>query len=255
MIRSRQNPRLKDIRRLRRSKGDEALLEGPHLIGEAVAAGRTLTTLLATSEFLASAAGRRLAPHLPFPPLEVEASLLEEVADSDSPRGIVGVARLPRAGAEALPAVEDGVYVWAERMQDPGNLGALGRVAEASGAAGFALAAGGAHPNHPRALRASAGSLLRLPLAYPAGAADLERRLAPFAPRWLALVPRGGEDLYAARLDGVLVLALGGEGAGLSAAVRERCRALTIPMAPPVESLNVTVAAGVALFEIRRRRS
>jgi TrmH family RNA methyltransferase len=255
MIRSRQNPRVKDIRRLRRSKGDEALLEGPHLIGEALAAARSLTTLLATPEFLASADGRRLAPHLPFPPLEVEASLLDEVADSDSPRGIVAVAQLPRRGAEVLPAVDAGVYVYAERIQDPGNLGALARVAEASGAAGLALSAGCVHPNHPRALRASAGSLLRLSVAYPAAVDDLDRRLAPLAARWWALVPRGGDDLYGVGLEGALVLALGAEGAGLSAAVRDRCRALTIPVAPPVESLNVTVAAGVVLFEIRRRRS
>lgn len=230
------------------------MLEGPHLIAEAIAAGQTLESLLATPEFLASADGRRLAPRLPFPPLEVEARLLHEAADSDAPRGIVAVARLPRGGTDALPLADTGVYLFAERIQDPGNLGALARVAEASGAAGLALSPGSAHPNHPRALRASAGSLLRLPVAYPAAPDELARHLAPLAPRWLALAPRGGDDLYRARLDGCLVLAAGSEGAGLSPAVRELCQGLTIPVAAPVESLNVTVAAAVALFEIRRQR-
>lgn len=254
MIRSRQNSRLKDIRRLRRSKGDAALLEGPHLIAEALAAGHELTGLLATPDFLASADGRRLAPRLPFPPLEVEGRLLDEVADSDSPRGIVGVTRLPRRGPDTLPLVGAGVYLFGERVQDPGNLGALARVAEASGAAGLGLSSGSAHPNHPRALRASAGSLLRLPVAYPTTLDDLQRRLEPLAPRWLALEPRGGDDLYRVPFTGCVVLAVGSEGTGLSPAVRDRCRRVTIPVAPPVESLNVTMAAAVALFEIRRRR-
>ena len=131
-------------------------------------------------------------------------------------------------------------------MQDPGNLGALARVAEAAGAAGLALSPGSAHPNHPRALRASAGSLLRLPVAVGVEAAALDRRLAPVAAHagW-PWSPRDGQDLWAAALDGALVLALGAEGPGLSPAPLARADLrLTIPVEPPVESLNATVAGG-----------
>ncbi|MFY9823380.1 MAG: RNA methyltransferase, partial [Thermoanaerobaculia bacterium] len=111
------------------------------------------------------------------------------------------------------------------------------------------------HPNHPRALRASAGSLLRLPVAVNAEPDDLDRRLASVHPRWAALVPRDGADLYRADLAGTLVLAVGAEGPGLSAAVIARTSLrLTIPMEPAVESLNATVAAALVLFELRRRR-
>ncbi|MDP9122320.1 MAG: 23S rRNA (guanosine(2251)-2'-O)-methyltransferase RlmB, partial [Acidobacteriota bacterium] len=73
--------------------------------------------------------------------------------------------------------------------------------------------------------------------------------------RWAALVARGGRDLYAAPLSGTLVLALGAEGPGLSAELAGRAEfRLTIPVEPPVESLNVTVAAALTLFEIRRGR-
>lgn len=256
MISSRHNPRLKDIRRLRRSKGDHALLEGPHLVGEAVAAGYELETVLATPAWLATPEGLRLARHLPIAPLEIEPPLLEELTDSDSPRGILAVARLPRSGAGSLPVRAGGVYLFLDGLQDPGNLGALARVAEAAGAAGLALSPGTAHPNHPRALRASAGSLLRLPVAVAAEAEAVARRLAPIAPRWLALVPREGEDLWRASLDGALVLALGAEGPGLSAALLERADLrLSISIEPSVESLNATVAAALVLFEVRRRRT
>jgi TrmH family RNA methyltransferase len=255
VIRSRKNSYLKDIRRLRRSKGDEVLLEGPHLLGEALDAGLRLGTVLATPDFLAGREGRRLALRLPRPPLAVEAALLEEVSDSDSPRGVVAVASLPRRGVEALGVRRGGIYLYLEGVQDPGNLGALARVAEASGVAGPALGAGTVHPNHPRAQRAAAGSLLRLPLAVHVSPTDLDAHLAAVAPRWTALVPRGGLDLYEADLDGALVLALGAEGPGLSEATQERATIrLTVGVDEPVESLNVTVAAAVVLFELRRRR-
>ncbi len=276
MIASRQNRTLKDIRRLRRSKGEHALLEGPHLVAEALAAGLTLDPILITPGFLASPAGVSLARRFPVAPLAVEDRLLDELADADTPRGLLAVAHLPRGGVAALPARAGGIYLFVEGLQDPGNLGALARVAEAAGAAGMALAEGTAHPNHPRALRASAGSLLRLPLAVGADAAELHRHLAAAAARavasparaaqapgatvtWVALAPRDGIDLYNPAAEcsgGTLVLALGAEGPGLSQALLERATMrLTIPVAPPVESLNATVAAALVLYELRRRRA
>src|ERR671914_155950 len=94
MITSRQNQRLKDIRRLRRSKGELALLEGPHLVEEALAAGVALQEVLATPPFLDSAAGRRIARALAMPPIEVSPDLLTDLTDADSPRGVLAVAVL-----------------------------------------------------------------------------------------------------------------------------------------------------------------
>src|SRR5829696_925787 len=103
MITSRHNQKLKDIRRLRRSKGDHALLEGPHLVEEAIAAGHELETVLATPAWLETPDGLRVIRHLPIAPIEIEPLLLEELTDSDSPRGILAVARLPRSGVGSLP--------------------------------------------------------------------------------------------------------------------------------------------------------
>lgn len=255
MITSRQNQRLKDIRRLRRSKGDHALLEGPHLVAEALTAGLRLDEILATPEFLTSAEGRRLARSWTVDPLEVEPDLLAQMTDADSPRGVLAVARLPRSGVLVLPIVPGRPYLYLDGLQDPGNLGALARVAEAAGAVGLALSPGCAHPNHPRALRASAGSLLRLPVAVAVEPDALTRHLHAAHPRWTALVPRDGESLYSADLVGTLVLALGAEGPGLSPELAASAGLrLTIPMESSVESLNATVAAALVLFEVRRRR-
>jgi TrmH family RNA methyltransferase len=258
MISSRQNQRVKDIRRLRRSKGDRALLEGPHLVAEALAAGLVLEEVLATPGFLDTLEGRRLArllPGLPRAPLEVSPEILDDLTDADSPRGLLAVVLLPRSGVASLPVEAERPYLYLDGLQDPGNLGALARVAEAAGAAGLALSPGCVHPNHPRALRASAGSLLRLPVAVGVEPEALDAYLAPSHPLWAALVPREGEDLYRAPLAGTLVLAVGAEGPGLSPALLDRASLrLTIPMAAAVESLNATVAAALVLFEVRRRR-
>ena len=256
MITSRQNRSLKDMRRLRRSKGawrdGWSLLEGTHLIEEALDAELELDAVLATRDYLDSPEARALLERLPRPPLEVDRELLDELADADSPRGLVATARLERGDVSSLPAVGD-LYVHADGLQDPGNLGALARVAEAAGAAGLALGPGTVHPNHPRALRASAGSLLRLPTAVGVAVDALADHLPGVA--WAALATRGGEDLYAAALPHRLIWMVGAEGPGLSEELERRADLrLTIPLASPVESLNATTAVAVALFEWRRQR-
>ena len=253
MISSRRNETLKAIRRLRRRQGDLALVEGPKLIAEALDHGLELESLLLSPELAASAEGRALGTRLGRRPTEVDPSLLAELGDADSPRGALAVVALPRGGVEQLPCRTDGLYLYLDGVQDPGNLGAIARAAEAFGAAGLALAPGSVHPNHPRAQRAAAGSLLRLPVARDVAPDSLERHLARQRPRWAALVPRGGRPLPHQRPAGTLLLALGAEGAGLSPAVDAAAELRwTVPIEPPVESLNVAVAAAVALHALRR---
>ncbi len=256
MIVSRQNRKIKDMRRLRRSKGDRALLEGPHLVAEALASGVSIEYALATPRMLESGDHARLFELLGDRLEAVEAGVLESIADVDSPRGVAAVAELPRAGLDALGEPGRGVYLFAEGLQEPGNLGALARVAEATGVAGLALGAGSAHPNHPRALRASAGSLLRLPVAREVGLDALLEWLAlEKRPEVLALQPRGGDDLFELQpAVGPTLLLIGAEGPGLSAgALAVADRTVSVPMTDPVESLNATVAAAVVLYELSRR--
>lgn len=255
-ITSPRNERLKDIRRLKRCKGDRALLEGPHLVAEALAAGIELESVLATPEFRAGPEGRAIEARLPGPPLEVEPGLLAGLTDADSPKGLLAVARLPRSGVDRLPVRDGGIYLFADRLQDPGNLGALARAAEGLGATALALSAGCVHPNHPRALRGAAGSLLRLPVAVEAEPDALSRHLQAVDARWVALAPRGGSDPATADLAGTLVLVLGAEGPGLSPDLERRAELrLSIPLSPAVESLNVVVAAALVLDAARRRSS
>lgn len=254
MILSRRNETLKAIRGLRRKQGDHILLEGPDLLEAAARATIALQTVLMTPTFAAGEEGLRITGRLTRAPLIVTEELLDELADVDSPRGVLGVAQLPRGGVEAVPLAADGLYLYLDGVQEPGNLGAIARAAEAFGVAALLLAAGCAHPNHPRALRGSAGSLLRLPLGRELTTNELDRRLESLAPSWAGLEAHDGEALPERRPGGCWIVALGAEGGGLSEAVEARLhRRWTIPLSSEVESLNVAVAAGIALHAMRPR--
>ena len=128
---------------------------------------------------------------------------------------------------------------------DPGNVGTLIRAADAFGA-GVALSEGCADPTGPKALRASMGSIFRVPI----GGFD------EAAGRRVALVARGGEPLAEVDLSGDVVFVLGAEREGLPEDVLERCDVTaTIPLTGGAESLNVAMAGTVALYERARQTS
>ncbi|MEL7062057.1 MAG: RNA methyltransferase [Acidobacteriota bacterium] len=221
-------------------------------MGEAVAAGLVLDAVLATPAALAAARrdGVPWLAELPRPPLEIDADLLARLTDSDSPRGWIAIAHLTGRSVADLPAT--GATVFLDAVQDPGNVGAIARAAEAAAASALAFGIGCASPTHPRTLRGSAGSLLRLPWSERVAMPTLAER-RPDA-RWLALVPRGGRSLWEVDLAGPLIVVVGAEGPGTSDAALERADLqVTIPMRGRVESLNAAVSAALVLFEIARR--
>lgn len=271
MIRSPSNPQVRTIRRLRSRHGrrdtDLLLLEGPHLATAAAEAGLTLRHLLVTPDFHAQRG--ELVDHIEHESgtraTSIDPERLREQADADAPQGIAAIAEPPptwKIAENAAPALPPGLHLYADGIQDPGNLGAMARSAEAAGAASLLLSPGTARPSHPRALRASAGSLLRIQLWADVGVDQFPpdaRCLAltphspdPESPPSVPLFASGGEPLPFSHTDS-LILAVGSESRGLSPSLLDRADLLlSLPTAPAVESLNATVAASLALFELRR---
>jgi TrmH family RNA methyltransferase len=167
---------------------------------------------------------------------DVEPRLLAEVATAPHPPRVVAVYR--RADLPAWEECDSTLALW--RLADPGNVGTLIRTADAFGAA-VALSDGCADPTSPKALRASAGSIWRVPL----GAWDDIRG------RRIALVAHGGTPLSALDLSGRVAFLLGAERDGLPDDL-ERDANATIPIAG-AESLNVAATGAVALYELTRR--
>ena len=170
---------------------------------------------------------------------DVSPELLAELSTLAHPPRVVAVFRrddLPR-GIRPLT-----LALW--HVGDPGNVGTLLRAADAFGA-GVALSEGCADPTGPKALRASMGSVFRVPLC---GFDEPARKR-------IALVPSGGVPLPELQLDGEGVLVLGAEREGLPSEVLERCEErASIPQPGGAESLNVAMAGAIALYELARRK-
>ena len=230
MISSRDNPKLKTVRKLAARRQREKLglfaAEGEDLVAAALENGWEL-------EFALVDAARLPALELRAEP--VASQLLAEVSALGHAPRVIGVFRAGRPERERPPL---GLELW--RVGDPGNVGTLARACDAFGAY-LALSAGCADPFGPKALRASAGSIFRVPPAEfsPEGA--------------VALVVHGAPPL--SELDPSLSrFVLGSEREGLPDEVVAGCAArATIPLAGSAESLNVAMAGTVALYDWRRR--
>jgi TrmH family RNA methyltransferase len=261
MLTSRANPRLKAFAALHRRKEREAtgltLAEGPHLAAEALAGEGPLEALLLGESALAhpeTADLRAAAEARGVGIVEMTDGCYARVSGLQSPEGVAVVLPWRRLGPADVLSGTDVACVAIQGVQDPGNAGAVVRVAEAAGATAC-LFLGGVDPSHPRLLRGAMGSAFRLPCAS-GETPEVLRILAEGGIRLLAAAPGGtaGAQSYdAASYERPLVLALGSEGGGLEAELLESASArVIIPMEPPVESLNVAVAAGILLYEARR---
>jgi len=180
------------------------------------------------------------------PRLTFTRRLFDTVAQTTTPQGVMAIARVHEASPdEAIAAARAARWplVVLDRVQDPGNVGAICRSAAAAGAPALAVLEGCADPFGPKAVRASAGNVFRLVVAH-ARWKDLEGLDAYGA------ASVGGIPLAEAPVEAAGMVVLGSETHGLS---RKDLRLVTIPLSDGVESLNVAAAAAVILFEIRRR--
>jgi TrmH family RNA methyltransferase len=261
VVQSRANPLYKRLRALvdRGAAADEAwcLLEGPKLVLEALGAGCRILEAAAAARAERTPAGARALEALAGRGIAVRRvsdGLLASLSEAETAQGLLAIAERPVFEETRIFEGTPLVLV-ADAVQNPGNLGGLLRTAEAAGASGAFLTAGAADPFSWKALRGSMGSAFRLP--HVRGRA-LEAVLDVLEHRGVRLVATAtdGDCRYdEVDLRGPVAVVVGAEGSGLPAAVRARAAArLRVPLRPPVESLNVGVAAALVLFEAARQR-
>lgn len=246
MITSRHNPAVQAVRLLSRKRPQqEFLLEGPHLIGEALAAGVSLDTVLASpradAELLERVRGhaRRV--------VEVSDDILAYAADSQRPQGLVGIGRVPELRLSDDEA--RGRLLLLDEVRDPGNLGTMARTAWASGVAALLLVGRCVDPWNPKVVRASAGALFRLPVLQFEGAAEAGDWLRGHGQRLLMASARGRLSCFEVDLGRPLTLVLGSEAHGVGPDVAALCDdSVRLPMAAGCESLNLSATAAVLLY-------
>lgn len=220
------------------------LLDGPNAVADALADG-VVEELYCTEEELPVWQDSGVDPVL------VDEHVLERMATSRSPQGVVAVGRIQAAALDELAAT--GLVLACHRADDPGNVGTIIRVADAVGAAGVVLCEGSADPWGPKAVRAAAGSLTHLPVVHGVSTGEV---VQAGARRGLvvALDGAGDRDIEVVPVDRPVTLLAGSEAHGLPDAVLEDCHVVAhLPMWGRSESLNLGAAVAVAAYSLTRR--
>jgi RNA methyltransferase, TrmH family len=265
-IEGRHNPLIKQLRQAFShaevtDSGDYAI-EGSRILEEAIRSGARFSAVFFRESFEDRA--ERLLPQLGahVETLLVPDKLFDSIVPSESPQG---VAALVRAKEFSLNDLNDrlhvGPIVVLAGLQDPGNLGTILRSAEAFGSAGVILSEGTVSPFNSKVIRASAGSIFRLPIIHNHGkskAVRLEEIIIQFRGQKIRLIATSshkGASLEQARLNAPAAIFFGNEGSGLSRdLIGQMDESIVIPHAAQVESLNAGVASSIVLYEAARQR-
>src|SRR5436190_1460807 len=266
LIASNLQSTIRDLqRRKARGRRGLALIEGVRLVEEALAAGVTFTGALVAPDLARTARGTALVAELEGHAVGVEevgARVLAQLADTETPQGIIAVIEPRRWTASDFAPGPGAVALVIDGVQDPGNVGTLIRTAHALGAAGTVVLRGTADPTSPKALRAAMGATFRHPVVSLDDAGFIAWARKHGVTLWASAadgVPlhraldRGQGKGGAGRVDGPIAVIVGNEGAGirpqLNAVAAQR---VAIPLAQGAESLNVAVAAGILLYDVAR---
>jgi len=230
-------------------------IEGLRILEEAIRSGLRFRAVFFNQT--ASARAERLLSQLRA---NVETLLLPDklfasIVPSEAPQGVAALVRWKDFSlSQILDNAQTGPLLVIAGVQDPGNLGTILRSAEAFGAGGVVLGEGTVSPFNPKVIRASAGSVFRLPVARTKLSAAIER-MREANLRLVATASHKGTPLDQARLSDPVAIFMGSEGAGVSRdLIKAMDEVIAIPQASHVDSLNVGVAASIVLYEVARQR-
>lgn len=250
-----KNPLLKQVRRAVQkgslTEDGFSIAEGFHLLEEALKSNAEIGTVI-----VAQSVRSAIESHvkgLKMRVVTVRDADFAGLASTETPQGVLALVKPPAWTLDqllrgcAMVAVLDGI-------QDPGNAGAILRAAEAFGATGAAFLKGSANPYNPKCMRASAGSVFRLPIAAGLDESLLLAALAKKRGVLYAAMPRADILVSDANFKVSCAIVIGSEGRGVSQHLAEFATALRIPTSG-VESLNAAVAAGILFYEARRQRT
>ena len=253
---SEKNPLLKQVRRAvaRGSLTEDgyAVAEGFHLLEEALASDCEIRAVI-VAESVKSTVSTHIRGLKRTRLVAIPDKLFDELASTDATQGVIALVRPPAwtldqlLRGKALVIVLDGV-------QDPGNAGAILSAGEAFGASGAAFLKGTVSPYNPKGVRASAGSIFRLPVVASTDESLLLAALDQKRILLYAAMPRAAKLMSEANFSERCAIVIGGEGRGVSPKLQARATGVKIPTSG-VESLNAAVAAGVLLYEARRQRT
>lgn len=244
-------------RSFRREEG-KFLVEGMRFVGEALASGWTVELVGYSPEVAECPRGRALleiAEKRYIPLLMLEINLIRELADTETPQGILAVVRRQERRIDEIRRFKGNpLLVVVDGVQDPGNLGTIIRTADAAGACGVYLLKGTVDVYNPKALRATMGSIFHLPVIQDLLPEQMEHLLVRSGIKLITGDPYSDLPVYKADLTVPCAVVAGSEARGSTLALDGDGVRVCIPMPGRAESLNVAVAAAIILYEALRQR-
>src|SRR5580698_8396014 len=262
-IEGRHNALVKQLRqafaRAERTEEGDCAIEGMRIVEEAIRSGLRFRAVFfrESAQNLAERLLPQIGAHVET--LLLPDKLFDSVVPSETPQGVAALVRLKEFSLrDLLERVQVGPIVVVIGLQDPGNLGTILRSAEAFGSAGAVLGEGTVSPFNSKVIRASAGSIFRLPAILAKAAGGLEEvstKLRKANVRLIATSSHKGTPLEQAGLTRAAAVFIGSEGSGLPRTVMAQVDGLVaIPHTAQVESLNAGVAGSIVLYEAARQR-
>ena len=251
-IKAKDNARIKRLFKLQKSsrfRNEEAcfVLEGLRTIDDASDNGIVLSELYFTASAYEKHPSdiKKFAQNAKFCAV-ISDFVAKSISDTVTTQGIFAVAELPKAETKIL---RDKKYIALENLQDPSNLGAIARTAEALGIDGIVMSADSCDPFSPKSLRASMGTLLRLPVIITENMTEFIKNCGV---NTFACVAHGNaEALNSVSFNGGCICVIGNEANGITKETIEVCtKSITIPMKGRAESLNAAAAASIVMWEM-----
>jgi TrmH family RNA methyltransferase len=230
-IASRQNAWFQRVRDAMREHGEEIVIEGPKAVADAIAARWKPIAVIGVEEG-------------PYVTQLFSHDLFHAISDTKTSQGVLALFERPHPTAEDIFRRRDSIAVALDGVQDPGNVGTIVRLAAAFDAAGVIVLPGSADPLGPKAIRASAGAVLSIPVLS-MGIEELRRAAAEHR---FQVIATSGRAVAHEPPPREAVLVFGNEGAGVSAGVLPFAKPISIKTSGRVESLNVAAAAAILLW-------
>lgn len=260
-ITSPKNPLIKEIKSLYRKKdrmkNKSFIIEGIKMIEEAIDNNYPIKNIIYTDQLLKIKDGEILFEKIKGLDniIYVPNNIFKEISDTENPQGVLGIARLEYKELREIKNKERLFLLFLDEVQDPGNMGTIIRTADAFNADGIIVTDGCVDPYNPKVVRATMGSIFRVPLYYTSDGIQELKKLKDMDIRLYSTSLVGSMPIYEADFNEGFILIIGNESNGVSEEIFSLSdKLIKIPMLGGAESLNAGVAASIIMYEVMKQR-
>ena len=261
-ITSMKNPMIKEIKSLyrkkERMKSKSFIIEGIKIIEEAIDHSYPIKNIIYTDKLMDTKGGPEFYQTIRDREelIYVGDNIFKEISDTENPQGVLAIAKFQFEDLDKLKDKENPALIFLDRLQDPGNMGTIIRTADAFNFDGLIITDGSVDPYNPKVVRATMGSIFRLPIYYIEDSLRGLNKLKENRLRIISTSLEGSLPIYDIDYSGGFVLVIGNESTGVSDEIFSLSdRLIRIPMPGKAESLNAGVAASIIMYEGMKQRS